>query len=151
VPPARVRLTTAKCSLRRNRKLHLARPWASASGGGLRLARPRARPPPQPRKVVSASPDPRARPQPRPQKVVSASPDPMAQPQPRPREESCPRPTPASASGGVSASPDLGLGPTAPRGILHYPTPSYLRLQGNKTGVPSRLAPVTMMAPRMRP
>jgi hypothetical protein len=40
VPPARVRLTTAKFSLRRNRKLHLARPWASASGGGLRLARP---------------------------------------------------------------------------------------------------------------
>jgi hypothetical protein len=40
VPPARVRLTTAKFSLRRNRKLRLARPWASASGGGLRLARP---------------------------------------------------------------------------------------------------------------
>jgi hypothetical protein len=40
VPPARLRLTTAKFSLRHNRKLRLARPWASASGGGLRLARP---------------------------------------------------------------------------------------------------------------
>jgi hypothetical protein len=44
----------------------------------------------------------------------SASPDPRPRPQPRPREESRPRPTPASASGEVSASPDLGLGPTAP-------------------------------------
>jgi hypothetical protein len=92
--------------------------------------------------VVSASPDPRARPQPRPQKVVSASPDPRAHPQPRPREESRPRPTPASASGGVSASPILRLGPTAPRRMHHYPTPSQLRLRVNKTGVPSRLAPV---------
>jgi hypothetical protein len=93
--------------------------------------------------VVSASPDPRARPQPRPRKVVSASPDPRARPQPRPREESRPRPTPASASGGVSALPNLGLGPTAPRRMHHYPTPSQLRLRGNKTGVPSKLAPVT--------
>jgi hypothetical protein len=86
---------------------------------------PRARPQPQPRKVVSASPDPRARPQPRPRKVVSASPvDPKARPQPRPREESRPRPTPASASGAVSASPDLGLGPATPRRMHHYPTPS---------------------------
>jgi hypothetical protein len=38
VPPARVRLTIAKLSLRRNRKLRLARPWASTSGGGLHLA-----------------------------------------------------------------------------------------------------------------
>jgi hypothetical protein len=30
----------------------------------------------------------------------------------------------ASASGEVSASPDLGLGPTVPQGIHHYPTPS---------------------------
>jgi hypothetical protein len=35
-----VRLTAAESSLRRNRKLRVARPWASASGGGLRLARP---------------------------------------------------------------------------------------------------------------
>jgi hypothetical protein len=79
---------------------------------------------PRPRKEVFASPDPRAQPQPRPRNVVSASPDPRARPQPRPREESRPHPTPASASGGVSASPDLGLGPTAPQGIHHYPTPS---------------------------
>jgi hypothetical protein len=84
----------------------------------------RARPPPRPRKVVSALPDSRARPQPRPRKVVSASPDPRARPQPRPQKESRPRSTPVSASGGVSASPDLGLGPTAPRGMHHYPTPS---------------------------
>jgi hypothetical protein len=88
-----------------------------------------------------ASSDPRARPRPRPRKVVSASPDPRARPQPQPREESRPRPT--LASGGVSASPDLGLGPTTPQGVHHYPTPSQLRLRGNKTGVPSRLAPVT--------
>jgi hypothetical protein len=75
--------------------------------------------------------------------VVSASPDPRAQPQPRPRAESRPCPTLASALGGVSASPDLGLRPTTPQEVHHYPTPSLLRLQGNKTGVPSRLAPVT--------
>jgi hypothetical protein len=79
---------------------------------------------PRPQEEVSTSPDPRARPPPRPRKVVSASPDPRARPQPRPREESRPRPTPASASGGVSASPDLGLGLTTPRGVHHYPTPS---------------------------
>jgi hypothetical protein len=85
---------------------------------------PRARPQPRPRKAVFASPDPRARPQPRPRKMVSASPDPRARPQPWPREESRPRPTPASASGGISASPNLGLGPTTPQGVHHYPTPS---------------------------
>jgi hypothetical protein len=54
----------------------------------------------------------------------SASPDLWPWSQPRPREESRPRPTPASASGRVSASPDLGLGPTVPQGIHHCPTPS---------------------------
>jgi hypothetical protein len=54
----------------------------------------------------------------------SASPELGPRPQPRPREESQPRPTSASASGEVSASPDLGLGPTTPLGIYHYPTPS---------------------------
>jgi hypothetical protein len=143
VPPARVRLTVVESSLRRHRKLRLARPWASASGEVSASPDPRARPLPRPRKVISASPDPRARPRPRPRKVVSASPDPRARPRPRPREESRPHPTPASASGGVSTSPDLGLGPTTPQGVHHYPTPSQLRLRGNKTGVPSRLAPVT--------
>jgi hypothetical protein len=79
---------------------------------------PRARPSPRPRKVVSASPDPRARPQPRPRKVVSASPDPRARPQPRPREESCPRLTPASASGGVSARPTMGSDRPRRRGYI---------------------------------
>jgi hypothetical protein len=72
----------------------------------------------------SASLDLRPRPQPRPQEKVSASPDPRPRPRPWPREESHPRPTSASASGEVSASPDLGLGPTTPLGIHHYPTPS---------------------------
>jgi hypothetical protein len=72
----------------------------------------------------SASPDPRPRPLPRPQEEVSASPDPRSRPQPRPWEESQPRPTSASASGGVTASPDLGFGPTTLQGIHHYPTSS---------------------------
>jgi hypothetical protein len=106
MPPARVRLTAAESSLRRHRKLRLARPWASASGEVSTSPDPRARPPPRPRKVDSALPDPRARTRPRPQKVVSASPDPRARPQldlgrnhvlarprPRPQEESPPRPT----------------------------------------------------------
>jgi hypothetical protein len=64
----------------------------------------------------SASPDPR----PRPREKVPASPDPRS----RPREESQPRPTSASVSGEVTASPDLGLGPTTLQGIHHYPTSS---------------------------
>jgi hypothetical protein len=72
----------------------------------------------------SASPDLRPRPQPRPRKKISASPNPRPRPQPRPREESQPRPSPASVSGEVSASPDLGLGPTTLQGRHHYPTPS---------------------------
>jgi hypothetical protein len=72
----------------------------------------------------SASPDLKPRPQPRPRMKISASPDPRPRPRPRPREESQPRPSPASASGEVSASPDLGLGPTTLQGIHHYHTPS---------------------------
>jgi hypothetical protein len=122
VPPARVRLTTAKFSLRRNRKLRLARPWASASGGGLRLARP------QGSASTSASEGGLrlARPQGSTSTLASEGGLCLARPQglasTSTSEETRPRPTPASASGGVSASPDLGLGPTAPRGIHHYPT-----------------------------
>jgi hypothetical protein len=108
VPPARVGLTTAKSSLKRNRKLRLAQPWASASGGSLRLARPQG----------SASTS------------TSEGGLRLARPRPRPQEESPPRPT---------------LGSDRPRhgGVRHYPTPSRLRLRGNKISVPSRLAPVT--------
>jgi hypothetical protein len=74
--------TLSKFSLGHNRELRLARPQASASGEGPRLARP------------------------------------------RPREESHPRPTSASASRGVTASPDLGLGPTTLQEMHHYPTAS---------------------------
>jgi hypothetical protein len=105
-------------------------------------------PQPRPREKVSASPNPR--PQPRPREKVSASPD--LRPQPRPREESQPRPTSASASGEVSASPDLG--PTAHcRGyIITLPLASCLRLRRNKTGVPSKLLrQQVMMVPCMCP
>jgi hypothetical protein len=51
-----------------------------------------------------------------PREEVSASPDPRTRPRPRSQEESRPHPTPASASREVSASPDLGLRPTAPTG-----------------------------------
>jgi hypothetical protein len=95
-------MTSPEFSLGRNRELRLARPQASASGEGLRLARPQA--------LASAS--------------ASGEGLRLARPQPRPREESHPRLTSASASGEVSVSPDLGLGPTTPQGIHHYPTPS---------------------------
>jgi hypothetical protein len=97
-------------------------PPSSASGATGSSASPDLRPQPRPREKVSASLDPR--PRPRPWEKVSASPDLGPRPQPRPREESQPRPTSASASGEISASPDLGLGPTTPQGIHHYPTPS---------------------------
>jgi hypothetical protein len=101
-------------------------PSSSASGAIGSSASPdlRPRPQPRPREKVSTSSDPRPQPQPRPREKVSASPDLGPRPQPRSREESQPRPTSASASGEVSALPDLGLGQTAPQGIHHYPTPS---------------------------
>jgi hypothetical protein len=101
-------------------------PLSSASGATGSSASPDLRPrhQPRPREKVSALPDPRPRPQPRPREKVSALPDLGPRPQPRPREESQPRLTSASASGEIFASPDLGLGPTAPQGIHHYPTPS---------------------------
>jgi hypothetical protein len=72
----------------------------STSENGLRLARPRARTQPRPRKTDSASPDPRARTQPRPRKTVSTSPRARTQPRPRktnsaspdPRAQTRPRP-----------------------------------------------------------
>jgi hypothetical protein len=130
VPPVRAGLTTAKSSLKRNRKLRLARPWASVSEGGLRLARPQGSAPASASEGGLRLARPRARPQPRPRRMVSASSDPRARPRPRPKKES--RPHPASASGGVTASPDLGLGPTTHRGVHHYPTPSYIRLRGTR-------------------
>jgi hypothetical protein len=93
--------STTEFGLGRNRKLHLARPQAPASGGN------------------SASPDLRLRPR----EEVSASPDPRTRPRPRSREESRPRPTPASTSREVFASPDLGLGPIAPTGDTSLPYP----------------------------
>jgi hypothetical protein len=96
-----------KFGLRRNRKLRLARPQGSASTsaseGGLRLARPQGSASEGALRLV------------RPQGSASTSTSEgglrLARPQ-------------GSASGEVSASPDLGLGPTAPWGIHHYLTPS---------------------------
>jgi hypothetical protein len=88
----------------------------------------------------SASPDLRPRPQPQPREKVSASPDPRPRPQPRPREESHPRPTSASASGEVSASPDLRPWTDYATGDTSLP---YPWLRRNKTGVPSKVTPVT--------
>jgi hypothetical protein len=97
MPLDRVRLTTTKSSLGRH--------------GKLRLARPRARTQPRPRKTDSASPDPRARTQPRPQKTDSASPDPRARTQPRPRKTDSASPDPRARTQPrprktISASPD---------------------------------------------
>jgi hypothetical protein len=72
-----------------------------------------------PREEVSASPDLRLQPR----EEVSTSHDPRTRPRPRSREESRPRPTSASASREVSASPDLGLGSTAPTGDTSLPYP----------------------------
>jgi hypothetical protein len=115
VPPARVRLTAAESSLRRHRKLCLARPrarplprpWKTVSAS----PEPRARAQPRPRKTVSASPEPRARAQPRPRKTVSASPNPRARPPPRPRKTVSASPDPRARTQPrpqktVSASPD---------------------------------------------
>jgi hypothetical protein len=87
----------AKFSLGCNRKLRLARPQGSASTSASEGGLRLARP--QGSASISASEGGfrLARPQ------GSAS---------------------TSASGEVPASPDLGLGPTAPQGIHHYPTPS---------------------------
>jgi hypothetical protein len=119
---------------------------ASGAIGSSASHDPRAQTQPRPRKTVSASPDPRARTQPRPRKTVSASPDPglglhldlgrWSPPRPTPGlglnldlgRWSPPRPTPGLGLsldlGGVTASPDLGLEPTTPQGVHHYPTPS---------------------------
>jgi hypothetical protein len=67
----------------------------------------------------SASPDLRLRPR----EEDFTSPDPRTRPRPQSREESRPRPTPTSASREVSASPNLGLGPTAPTGDTSLPYP----------------------------
>jgi hypothetical protein len=92
-------------------------PPSSASGATGSFASPDLRL--RPREEVSASPDLRLQPQ----EEVSASPDPRTRPRPRSREESRPRLTPASASREVSASPDLGLGPTVPTGDTSLPYP----------------------------
>jgi hypothetical protein len=111
---------------------------ASGATGSSASPDPRARPQPRLRKVVSALPDPglglgRWSP-PRPTQgsaSTSASEGGLRLTQPQGSASTSAsegglrlaRPQ-GSASGEVSASPDLGLGPTAPWGIHHYPTPS---------------------------
>jgi hypothetical protein len=142
VPPARVRLTTATFSLRHNRKLRLARPWASTSGGGLRLARHQgsastsasegglrlARP--QGSDSTSASEGGLRLARPQGSASTSASEGGLRLARPVGSAST-------STSGGIASSPDPGLGlrrslrlaqPWArtdrATGIHHYPTPS---------------------------
>jgi hypothetical protein len=94
-------------SLRRNRKLRLARPWASASGGGLRLARPEGLGPhlglgrwslPRPTPGLGLNLNLGRWSPPRPTPGVGLNLDlgrnrVLARPRPQPQEESPPRPT----------------------------------------------------------
>jgi hypothetical protein len=91
-----VRLTAAESSLRRNRKLRLARPWASASGGSLRLARPQGSAPASPSEDGLRL----ARPQGSPSTSTSEGGLRLARPQ---------GPASTSTSGGIVSSPDPGL------------------------------------------
>jgi hypothetical protein len=121
VPPARVRLTAAKSSLGRHRKLCLARPQGSdstsTSEGGLRLARP------QGSDSTSTSEDGLRLARPQASDSTSTS------------EESPPCPT-------------LGSDRPRHRGVHHYPTPSYLRLRGTRPASHlARPGKQVMMAP----
>jgi hypothetical protein len=93
VPPARVRLTTAKSSLRRNRKLCLARPQGSASTSAFERWSP-----PHPILGLGLNLDLRRWSPPRPIPGLGLNLDlgrnrVLARPRPRPQEESPPRPT----------------------------------------------------------
>jgi hypothetical protein len=131
------------------RSLRLARPQgsapASASEDGLRLARTQGSAP------ASASEDDLrlARPQGSASTSTSTSEGGLRLARPQ-------GPASTSTSREIASSPDPGLGlrrilrlarPWAQTdhaaGVHHYPTPSQLRLRGNKTGIQSRLAPVT--------
>jgi hypothetical protein len=90
-------MTSPEFSLGHNRELRLARPQASALASALGEGLLLAQP------QASAS--------------ASASGEGLRLARPRALAS-------AWASGEVSASPDLGLGPTVPQGIHHYPTPS---------------------------
>jgi hypothetical protein len=91
----KVEVTAAESSLRRNRKLRLARPWASASGGGLRLARPQGSAPAS----TSEGGLRLARPQGSASTLTSEGGLRLARPQGS-----------ASTLGGIASSPDPGLG-----------------------------------------
>jgi hypothetical protein len=115
VPPARVRLTAAESSLRRHRKLCLARPRGSApastSEDGLRLALPQGSAP------ASTSEDGLRLARPQGSDSTSTSEDSLRLARPQgsaltsTSEESPPRPT-------------LGSDRPRYRGVHHYPTPS---------------------------
>jgi hypothetical protein len=175
VPLDRVRLTTAKSSLGRHRKLRLARPQSSGSTStsddGLRLARPQgsdstsasegglrlARP--QGSDSTSTSDDDLrlARP---PGSDSTSTPDGglrLARP-PGSDSTSTPDgglrlarpPGPDSASTSEETPPRLTSGSDRPRhrGGHHYPTPSQLRLRGTRPAShPARPGKQVMMAP----
>jgi hypothetical protein len=115
VPPARVRLTTAKSSLGRHRKLRLARPQGSdstsTSEDGLRLARPQG--PDSP----STSEDGLRLARPQGSDSTSTSEDSLHLARPQGSD---------SASTSEESPPRPTLGSDRPRHqrIHHYPTPS---------------------------
>jgi hypothetical protein len=143
VPPARVRLTTAKFSLKRNKKLRLARPQGSASEGGLRLARP------QVSSSTSASEGGLRLARPQGSASTSASEGGLRLARPRGSAST-------SASGGIASSPDPGLDlrgslrlarPWArtdrATGDTSLPYPQLAQATGEQDRCPIWLAPVT--------
>jgi hypothetical protein len=124
-----MRLTIAKFSIRRNRKLRLARPQGSASTsaseGGLCLTRP------QGSASTSASEGGLCLTRPQGSTSTSASEGGLRLARPQ-----------GSALGEVSASPDLGLGPTAPWGYI-ITLPLASSGYGEQDRRPIWLAPVT--------
>jgi outer membrane biosynthesis protein TonB len=115
----------SNCCANHQGKAESRSPTSSASSATRSSASPD--PKPRPREKVSASPDLRPQPQPRPREKVSTSPD----PRPQPREKSPPRPTWASDR------------PRYRGCTITLLLASCLRLWRNKTGVPSKVTPVT--------
>jgi hypothetical protein len=151
VPPARVRLTAAKSSLGRHRKLRLARPQGSNSTStpedGLRLARP------QGSESTSTSEDGICLARPQGSDSTSTSDDSLRLAQPQGSDSASTSddglrldPTPGLGLsldlGGITASPDLGLGPTTLQARPSLPYPLASSGYGEQDRRPIWLAPV---------
>jgi hypothetical protein len=159
VPLDRVRLTAAKSSLGRHRKLCLARPQGSDSTStledGLRLARPKgsdststseyglrlARP--QGSDSTSTSDDGLRLARPQGSDSASTSDDGLCLARPQGSDS-------ASTSEESPPRPTSGSDRPRRRGVHHYPTPSWLRLRGTRpTSHLARPGKQVMMAPRV--